>query len=57
MTTKAESWLPARIPGGSVPKPSLTLSPPSTSWSSIAVTVTLCLISPGANTTLVGATE
>ena len=57
MTTKAEAWMPARIPGGSVPKPSLTLSPPSTSRSSIAVTVTLCLVSPDAKTRLAGDTE
>ena len=46
------AWLPAVVPGGSVPKRSRTLSPSSSALSSSAVTVNVPEVEVAAKTTL-----
>ena len=50
--TVVSAGLPALTPAGSVPKPSFTLSPSSSTVSSVAVNVMLCSLSPLSNVTL-----
>ena len=48
-------WVPVLTPAGSVfPKPSVTLSPSSSSLSSVAVTVKVFAVSPLLNVRLAG---
>ena len=49
--------VPALTSVGSVPKPSSTLSPSSSTLSSVAVKVNVLLVSPLSNVTLAGTPE
>ena len=52
--TVAVWWVPAAYPVGSVPNPICTLSPPSTSESSMALTLNVRLLPVVQNVTLDG---
>ena len=56
MVTVAVACVPAETPEGSVPKLSTTLSPSSSTKSSIAANVKLCSMTSAANVTVVGTT-
>ena len=57
MLTVAVAVAPAVTRGGSVPKPSSTLSPSSTIMSSVGVNVNVCSVSPELNIKFAGTPE